>query len=121
MGVLASILDYCNGVDDVEVPRLYEQAKANYARVEGSLSFNVATCEEKLAVMYDRRAKKALDVAGLDQIVANRELALSHYREATRIYRAANRIDCADRTAQQVVTIEKQLQFIAERAASNRG
>ena len=113
MGLLASVLDYFNDVDDDEVPRLHEQAKVIFARVQGTLSPNVATCERNLGNTYDKRARRAYAANDLDRNVANLELALPHYRESVRIHRAINHMDMADKLAQAVLIIEKNLQAIA--------
>ena len=123
MGLLGSILDYFNDVDDDdEVFRLYEQAKAIYARIEGGSSSNVATSEYNLGAAYQRRAKRAQDANDLDRCVANLELALPHFRAASRIYRAINRVEAADEASQVAVTVENSLrQIAAVRAAATRG
>ena len=113
MSALASILDCFSDVDDDEVLRLHEQAKTVYARVQGSLSSNVAICEYNLGVTYFKRAKRAHAAHDLDRCVANLELALSHFREAARIYRAINHMDDADDAARDVVKIEEELRRFA--------
>ena len=50
MSVLADALVYFNNVDDDEVLRLYEQSISITARVEGSLSVNVAVGNRNLAI-----------------------------------------------------------------------
>ena len=116
-GLLADILYYFNDDDDDdEALCLHEQAKTVYARVQGSLSSNVAICEYNLGVTYFKRAKRAHAAHDLDRCVPNLELALSHFREATRIYRAINRMDMANDAARQVVVMEELLrQTAAER------
>ena len=109
MLLLASVLEYFNNVDDDEVPLLFEQAKAIFARVQGSLTRNVAACEGNLGGTYYNRARRAQAANDLDRNVANLELALLHFREATRVYQAANLIDRADQAAQQVAQIEEAL------------
>ena len=122
MGVLASILDYFNDVDDDEVLRLYEQAIAIFARLHGRFSPNVAVFENNLGTTYFNRAKKAAPALDLDRYVTNLELALPRLREAARIFRAINQVDNADLNARAVVTIEKDLRKVAaERAAAGRG
>ena len=100
MGTLAEILGYFNDVDDDEVPRLHEQAKAIHARMQGKLSPNVAVGEKNLGVFYYRRARRAHDANDLDRELANLELALPHFREAARIYRAINHMEDGDDAAQ---------------------
>ena len=104
---LASVLNNFNDVDDDEVLRLYEQAKSIFARLQGSLSPNVASIEGNLGSVYQRRAERAQAVHDLDRCVANQELALPHVREATRILRAINYVDRGDDAARVVVEIEE--------------
>ena len=113
MGLLARALDYFSNVDDDEVLRLHEQSIAIHVRVEGSLSVNVAICEENLASAYCSRAERASDANDLDREVANLELALPHYREVVRIYRAINHVDKADEAAKCVVEVEEELRQCA--------
>ena len=115
MTVLSRALDFFNDVDDDEVPRLYEQAKAIYARVHGSLSPNVAICEKNLGATYAQRATRASAADDLDLCIANLELALPRIREAVRIYRAINRMDEADLTARGAVQIEENLRIVTAR------
>ena len=122
MSLLADALDYFNNVDDVEVLRLYEQSIAIQARAEGSLSVNVAIGENNLAASYYNRAKRARAANDVDRDLANLELALPHYREVTRIFRAANHVDKADEAAQLVADIEETLRqcTTAKAAAATR-
>ena len=112
MRVLGRALHHFNDVDDdVEVLRLFEQSTAITARVEGSSSLNVAVGENSLARMYHKRATKARAANDLDGEMADLELALPHYREAARIYRAdSNFSDDADEGEQYVVDVEEALQ-----------
>ena len=126
MGLLASVLDYFNNVDDDEVLYLLEQAKAIFARQQGSLSPNVATAEKNLGVTYYERAKRARRAHAAndqDRELANLELALSHFREAARINRAINRVDRAEEIARGVSEMEKRLRQIRiiNAAAETRG
>ena len=122
MGTLASVLEFFNDVDDNEILRLYEQSKAIFARVYGSSSINVAAAEKNLGIMYWQRARKALIANDLDRCVTNLELALPHFREAIRIYRAINLVDMADKTAQSLANAEeKLLEVVAESAAATKG
>ena len=117
--LLLAALVFFNDVDDDEVLRLYEQAKAIFVQVEGSLSPNVAACEKNLGSTYDRIARRAKAVDDLDRYVANLELALPHLREAGRIYSAVNHVDKADRATRDVAKVEGMLrQVVAERAAA---
>ena len=113
MDVLADALAYFNDDDDEEVLRLYEQAKAIYARVYGSSSLNVAAFESKLGGVYYDKAMRARVANDVDRYMADLELALPHVRESARIYRAIGRVDNADQTAQVVVDIEEELRQVA--------
>ena len=115
LGTLADILTYFNDVDDDEVLRLHEQAKAIYARVYGILSSNVAAGEYNLGVAYNKRARRAHDVHDLDRYVANLELAIPHFREAARIYRATNHVDSGDKAARSVADMEERLRIATAR------
>ena len=121
--LIADALAFFNDYDDEEVLRLYEQAKNIHARVYGNSSVSVAIGEERLGMMYLQRAKRAREAGDLDRCVANLELAMPHYREAARIYRAIGRMDEADIAAQRVVRVEEQLRqiTIAKAAAASRG
>ena len=107
MRALAGVLDYFNNVDDDEVLRLYEQSNAITGRVEGSSSVNVAVGESNLGVAYNKRAIRAQGANDVDRCIANLELALPHYREAARIYRAVNHVDAADEALRHAVEIEE--------------
>ena len=118
MGTLAGALDDFNDVDDDEILRLIEQAIAIYRRVEGSLSVNVAVDENKLGYAYVSRARRAHAANDLDQELANWELALSHYREAARIYVAINHVDTADRALRNIAVIEEKIEITRAAAAA---
>ena len=119
MRLLADALDYFNNVDDDEVLRLYEQSIAILARVEGSSTVNVGAGEHNLAVAYYNRAKRANAVNYLDRELANLELALPHYREALRIFRAVDHVSRADESTQAIVEVEEKLrQCTIARAAA---
>ena len=113
MGTLALVLDHFNDVDDDEVFRLYEQAITIYARVHGSLSPNVATCEGNLGLAYSKRAKRAAAASDHDRYVANLELALPRHREAARIYQIANRMVAAEAASQDAAFVEESLRLVA--------
>ena len=106
-GLLASILDQFNDVDDEEIPLLYHQSMASFVRLHGQASQNVAVCEKNLGNMYQKRAKRAVNAEDLDREIANWEMSLLHYREAVRIYRAINFIDIAEKILQNVAKIEE--------------
>ena len=120
MLVLAQILDFFNDVDDDEVLRLREQAKAIFARVQGSMSVNVAACEGSSGSAYHNRAVRAAAANDLNRCVTNLELALPRYREAIRIYRAANHVNSANNAARDMAKIEEELR-VAKRLAAARG
>ena len=109
---LADVLNYFNDVDDDEVPRLHEQAKAIYARLQGSSSPNVATCEGNLGAVFERRAERAEAANDLDRCVANLKLALSRFREAARICRIINFVDMANRAAKSAVVVKELLRSV---------
>ena len=115
---VAKISDYFNDDDDDDVLRLFEQANAVYIQLHGRLSLPVANGEKNLGNTFSCRASRARDANDLDRRVANLELALSHFREAARIYRAINRIDRADGVAQCAVDIEGQLARARSSAAA---
>ena len=119
--MLASVLAYFNDVGDDEVPRLFEQAKAIFALSEGSLSPNVVTCEFNIGAAYFQRANRVQDANDLHRHVANLELALPHYREAARVYRANNHVAKADDAVQAALHVEDDLQecTIARATATN--
>ena len=110
---VADVLDHFNDVDDDEILRLLEQSIALYRRVEGSSSVNVAVAVDKLGTAYLGRAIRAQSVHDLDRYVANLELALPHFREASRIYRVTNLIDKADEGLLQVAGLEEQIARLA--------
>ena len=117
MSLLARTLDYFN--EDNDVLRLIEQAMAITARVEGSSTVNVGVGENNLGDAYRKRATRAHAANDLDRELANLELALYHYREALRIFRAVNHVDAADESARSIVEVEEELrQFTVARAAS---
>ena len=119
---LADALNYFNNVDDDEVLRLYEQAIAIYRRVEGSSSLNVAVGEGNLGGAYNKRAIRAQAANDLDRCIANLEMALPHFREAARIFRAINHVDNADEALRHAVETEENIRQIGiARAAATRG
>ena len=109
MGVLAGVLDYFNDVDDDEVVHLRQQGIAIFVRLEGSSSINVAAYEQNLGHTYDNRARRAHAANDLDRELANLELALPHYREAARIFRANNHVDSADEAIRDVADTEEKI------------
>ena len=112
MTALAEALDRFNDVDDDEVPRLFEQANAIARRLEGSTSVNVAVGENNWGRAYIKTANRAKAVNDLDRCIANFEIALRHYREAIRIYRANNFTDKANEVLRHVTAIEEYLRQI---------
>ena len=94
MSLLADVLDYFSDFrDDSEVFRLYEQAIAISTRTDGVTSESVGTMEYSLGSAYSKRAERAQADNDLERYVVNLELALRHFRETTRIYRALNCMD----------------------------
>ena len=107
MTILADALDYFNNVDDDEVLRLRKQAVSLLSRIEGSLSYNVATAESNLGRTYGGSiAKRALDANDWDRGTANLNLALLHCREAVRIYQAINLADKANDVLHNIAVAE---------------
>ena len=86
MGTLAIALDFFNDVDDDEDTRLLELASAIFSEVYGGLSSNVAVSERNLFLLYTKKAKRAYAAHDLNRLVAHQQQALSHLREAARIY-----------------------------------
>ena len=121
MLLLASLLDFFNDVHVDEALRLREQAKAVFVRLQGSLSPNVATCERNLGNAYSSRSNRAHAANDLDREVAMLELAIPHYLEAARVYRAINQLDDADQATQDAVDDEKQLRKVQIIIAATRG
>ena len=122
MGILADVLDYFNDVDDDEILRLLEQAIAIYRRVEGSTSYNVAVHENKLGNAYGSILRRAYAAYDLDRCMANAEPALSHFREAARIYQEINHVDKADNSLRAIAGIEESFaKASAAVAAATRG
>ena len=107
MIVLGDVLDHFNNADDDEILRLYKQAIAITSRVESSSSLNVAVGKEKLGAAYGNRANRACAANDLDRCVANLELALTHFRDAARIYRAVNRVGNANNVLRSIAQVEK--------------
>ena len=118
MIMLAEVLGYASDVDDDEITHLFEQAIAIYSRVEGSSSVNAGAVEHNLGRTYIQRAARAQSANDVDRCMANLELALPHFREATRIYKAVNRLDRADESLRNVAQAEKKIRQI--RIASAR-
>ena len=122
MRLLADTLAYFNNVDDDEVLRLYEQSIAIHARVEGSSTVNVGKAKKNLALAYIKRAKRAHAANDLDRELSNLEIALTHYREAARIFRAANHMDRANNAEQHLTQVEEDLRLLRiAKIAETRG
>ena len=73
---------------------------------------NVAVGEQNLGNAYKKTADRAKEANDLDRCTANLELALPHYREAIRIYRANNFTDRANEALRRVTAIEKFLRQV---------
>ena len=73
---------------------------------------NVAVGKSRLGEAYVYRAKRARAVNDLDRLVANLELALPHFREAVRIFRAVNNMDKADEIFRYIVQTENDIRQI---------
>ena len=109
IGTLADVLNTFSDVNDDEVARLMEQAISIFRRVEGVSSANLAIHNYKLANIYINRANRAAASNDMDRWKANSELILTHYREAARIYRAANLVDMTDETLRNIAEIEAEI------------
>ena len=109
MSALAAALNYFNNVDDDEFTRLRQQSIAIYRRVEGSSSVNVAVGENNLGIAYQSRAQRAEAANDLDRYLVNLELALPHFRESARIYRAVNHVDRADEALRNIAQTEENI------------
>ena len=125
INALADTLDFFNNVDDNEVPRLFKQAIAIYRQVQGSSSYNVAVCEKNLGISYGKRADRAQAANDLDRCMVNLEVALPHYCEAARIFRAINLVDRADEALRDIAEIEGKIRQTriarATAAAASKG
>ena len=112
MRTLAEALDHFNDVEDDEIFRLYQQSNAITSRVEGSSSPNMAAGEAHLGNAYAKRARRAHAANNLDRCMTNMEMALPHFREAERIYRANNRVESADDILRKVARVEGNMQQV---------
>ena len=112
MSVLADALDHFNNVDDDEIPRLYLQSMAIISRVEGSSSVNVAVCQGNLGNAYVSRSRRAEAANDLDRCLSNLELALTHSREAVRIFRANNHMVSSDGVLRNIGRIEEKIRQV---------
>ena len=110
MGALADVLSYFDTVDNDEIPRLLERSIAIQRRVDGNLNQNVAISENNLGAVYGERADRAEDANDLARCMTNLGLALTHFREAARIYRANNLAEPTDMALRQVAQAETKLQ-----------
>ena len=109
MAALADALNHFNNVDDDEVLRLFEQGIAIHSRVEGSSSYNVAAGEGNLGNAYANRGDRAHAANDLDRCLANLEMALPHFREAARIFRATNHANSAETALRNVAKVEENI------------
>ena len=112
MNALANALGYFHDVDDDEVLRLMEQAIAIIRRIEGNSSINVAASLDGLGIAYNKRARRAHAAMDIDRCIANLELALPHFVEASRIFRVNNHVHSADETLQTIAGIEENMRLI---------
>ena len=124
--LLADTLDFFNNVDSDESIRLYERSIAIQAREEGRLSVNVGVGEKNLAYAYQQRAERACIANDVDRELTNLELALPHYREAARVYRAIDFEERADIAAHCADRVEETLRRLriakaAAAAATTKG
>ena len=125
MGMLANVLDNFIDVDDDEIFRLYEQSNAIFSMVEGRSSVNVAVGRGQLGIAYVNRARRAQAANDLGRCVANLELAVTHFREAARIYRANHHVNKADSALRNVTQVEEEIRqiktAIASKTAATKG
>ena len=120
-GLADILVFFSNNDDDDEIFRLHEQSNAITIRVEGSLSVNMAVGEKNLGTAYINRANRAGIANDLDRELTNLELALSHYREAARIYMAINHVDKTDSALRDIAQVEERILLIGiVRAAATR-
>ena len=112
--VLASVLDFFDDFTDDEIPRLIERSTAIYARVKGRLTLPVALGENNLGVTYQDRGLRAHAAHDLDRFVYYLKLALSHYNEASRIYRAINEGERADDALLAADDVEEMLRQLMD-------
>ena len=111
MGALADILSYFNGVDD-EILRLRQQTVALFSRVNGSSPSNVALSKLSLGITYNNMAsgsRGSLSTADLGRCVTKMEAAVTHFREAERIFRFINHVDRANMAVQLAQSAEEDL------------
>ena len=73
---------------------------------------NVAIQEKKAGCVYGNRSARAYAVNDLDRCMANLELALPHFVEAARIFRAINHVDEADKALRDIDRVEKHIRQI---------
>ena len=111
LGVLATVLEVFNDADDDEILRLLERTRAIFIRQQGSMSPNVAASEENLGATYGNRATRAQEANDRDRAVTDLRLALSHYREAARIFGAIQHVDRANAVLRTAARMEERLRF----------
>ena len=113
LGVLAEVLSCFNDVDDdEEIPRLYEQSIAMYARLQGSSCVNVGIHHSNFGGYYFKKATKALKEKNQKQCVINLELALPHLQEAARVHKSNKHMERADRNERMAIDTEKMLRLM---------
>ena len=112
MTVLADVLDYFNNVDDDEVLRLRKQSISLQRQLKGSLSYNTAIGNESLGRSYCGIASRATEGKDWDRGIANLNLALTHCREAVRIYKAINLVDKANDALRNITVIYENIRKI---------
>ena len=118
MDLLASVLQSFNDIDDDEVLRLYEQAIAIYVTLYGSSHMTVGSCEDNLGLAYSNRAKRAYNAHDLDRELTNLQLALTHNREAARIYTDINQAESAANALRDVAFVEEKIRHVRTRIAA---
>ena len=122
MGACADVLGYFNNsdVDTDEVIRLLAEAIVIFSRIE-PMSVNVASGEYNLASTYVSRTNRAYSANDFERCIANMELALPHFREAARIFRANNHVVMADKALQAISQAEENILAAAAASIASAG
>ena len=109
--VLANCIKYFNPSEEDEVIHLFKQALSIYRRLEGNDSPNVTVNLNNLGIVYNNRGARKGEAGQFNQYIDNLELALPSFRDATRIARANNLVDLADKAEQKFVDVRERLRL----------
>ena len=109
--VLANCIKYFNPSEEDEVIHLFKQALSIYRRLEGNDSPNVGVNLNNLGIVYNNRGARKGEAGQFNQYIANLELALPCFRDATRIARANNLVELADKAEQKFVDVRERLRL----------